>query len=170
VNDGAPDPAFRSFVSYIDKSREYYAAQGYPTPYQWATNDSAPFTPLGKPLSQCRIGLVTTSSLHHDDRPPGAPAAGPKRPYTHPVSPPPGRMFTADLSWDAAATHTDDTETFLPIARLQEHAAQGRIGQLAGRFYGVPTEYSQRRTQRDAGTIEAWCRNDRVDAALLVPL
>ena len=31
------------FVSYIDRSREYYAAQGYPMPYRWAENDDAPF-------------------------------------------------------------------------------------------------------------------------------
>ena len=27
---------YRSFVSYIDRSREYYAAQGYSQPYTWA--------------------------------------------------------------------------------------------------------------------------------------
>ena len=42
---------YRSYVSYIDRSREYYAAQGYSQPYTWAHHDDAPFTPLKKPLS-----------------------------------------------------------------------------------------------------------------------
>ena len=53
--------AYRSFVSYIDRSREYYAAHGYAQPYTWAYHDDAPFTPLKKPLSQCRVGMVTTA-------------------------------------------------------------------------------------------------------------
>lgn len=32
----------RSHVSYIDTSREYYAAHGYEQPYAWATNDDRP--------------------------------------------------------------------------------------------------------------------------------
>jgi hypothetical protein len=170
VDFGANDPAFRTFVSYIDKSREFYAAQGYTIAYRWATNDDAPFSPLAKPLSQCRVGLVTTSSLHAGDRPPGSPPPRPKRPFTHPSSPPPRRMYTADLSWDTEATHTDDTGSFLPIASLQEHAGTGRIGGLNDRFYGVPTTYSQRQTAEDALVIERWCREDGVDVVVLVPL
>ena len=52
---------YRSFVSYIDRSREYYAAHGYAQPYAWATLHDVPFTPLQKPLSECRVGLVTTA-------------------------------------------------------------------------------------------------------------
>ena len=52
------DPAYRAFVSYIDKSREFYAAQAYERPYRWARNDESPFTPLAKPLSESRLGLV----------------------------------------------------------------------------------------------------------------
>jgi hypothetical protein len=40
---------YRSFVSYIDRSREYYAAQGYTKPYEWPHYDGVPFTPLKKP-------------------------------------------------------------------------------------------------------------------------
>jgi hypothetical protein len=30
------DPRYRTFVSYIDKSREFYEAQGFTDPYRWA--------------------------------------------------------------------------------------------------------------------------------------
>ena len=41
--------AFRTFISYIDKSREFYVAQGFGDPYRWAQFQDVPFTPLGKP-------------------------------------------------------------------------------------------------------------------------
>ena len=57
------DPSHRSFVSYIDKSREYYPGRGYANPYQWAHHQDAPFPPLAKPLNQSRVALVSTSAL-----------------------------------------------------------------------------------------------------------
>ena len=159
----------RSFVSYIDKSREYYEAQGYDRPYRWAAFDDVPFTVLSKPLNESRVAVVTTSFLHHHDFAYGAPATG-KVVYHHPVDEAPERMFTADLSWDKQETHTDDTESFLPLGALRSLAADGVIGSLDDRFFGVPTEYSQRQTGLDADQIAEWCREDGVDIALLVPL
>ena len=163
----------RSFVSYIDRSREYYAAQGYPKAYAWPRYDEVPFTPLGKPLTKCRVGLVTTA---------GKPQAkvkidslgfglGVRDLYAEPTSPPPTRLFTDDLGWDKQATHTEDINSFLPLNRLFECASGGRIGSVSPRFYGVPTDYSQNRTlQRHAPQILEWCREDGVDAALLSAL
>ena len=159
----------RSFVSYIDKSREYYAAQGYVRPYRWAAFDDVPFTRPTTPLSESVVAVVTTSFLHHHDSAFGAPATD-KVVYHHPVADVPERMFTDDLSWDKQATHTDDVASFLPVARLAELADDGTIGSLNHRFFGVPTEYSQRRTGDDADVIAGWCREDGVDVALLVPL
>ena len=76
-----------------------------------------------------------------------------------------------DLSWDKEATHTHDLDSFFPVHRLQEAVEAGRIGSLSPRFYGVPTEYSQRRTNEvDAPQLLEYLREDRVDVALLVPL
>jgi D-proline reductase (dithiol) PrdB len=153
----------RRYVSYIDKSREYYSASGYERPYRWARHSDVPFTPLGKPLSQCRIGVVTTA-----DQAPGRAARATKL-FVAPNSEG-GKLFT-EKSWDREATHTKDPETYLPLARLAEHVAAGRVGSLSPRFYGVPTDYSQRLTvEQDAPQVEAWMREDGVDIALLVPL
>lgn len=159
----------RSYVSYIDKSREYYAAHGYEVPYQWAAFDDVPFTKLAKPLAHSNVAVVTTTFLHAEDAPGNIPPV-PKKVYQHPVAEMPGRMFTEDLSWDKDATHTNDTESYLPLARLDELVESGRIGQLNHRFFGVPTEYSQRKTGLDADTIGEWCREDDVDVVILVPL
>lgn len=159
----------RSFVSYIDKSREYYQAQGYEHPYRWAAFDDVPFAPVTQPLAESRVAVVTTSFLHHHDSAWGAPATG-KSVYNHPVAEAPDTMFTDDLSWDKQATHTDDTESFLPLRALAALAGEGVIGSVNDRFFGVPTEYSQRKTGLDADQIAAWCAEDGVDIALLVPL
>lgn len=161
---------YRSFTSYIDRSREYYAAQGYSKPYAWAHHDDVPFTSLRKPLSGCRVGLVTTASRTPVE---GAIGTGPykRELYAAPADPPPTRLFTNDLFWDKEATHTDDIDSFVPINRLAESAATGRIGSASPRFYGVPTDYSQSRTtQRSAPQILEWCREDGLDAVLLTAL
>ena len=96
---------------------------------------------------------------------------GAKSVWSGPMASPPERLFTDDLAWDKQATHTRDVESFLPIAGLQSFATEGRIHELAQRFHGVPTDYSQRRTtEEDAPEIARRCREDGVDAALLVPL
>lgn len=165
------DIAYRTFVSYIDKSREYYAAQGYERPYRWARFDDAPFTPLERPLSELRLGLVTTATLPGED-PHETPDQRPvKGPYAAPFVPVPARLYTMDLSWDKEATHTDDVGSFFPAEGMLEAAARGRIGSASSRFYGVPTEYSQRTTkEHDAPAILEFMREDGVEAAILVPL
>jgi len=161
---------YRSFVSYIDRSREYYAAQGYSKPYAWAHHDDVPFAPLRKPISECRVGLVTTAGRTQAE---GLIGAGRlmREPYAEPANPPPTHLFTDDLFWDKEATHTDDVDSFLPVNRLAEYATGGRIGSVSPRFYGVPTDYSQGRTsQRAAPQILELCREDGLDAVLLTAL
>jgi hypothetical protein len=163
--------AHRTFVSYIDRTREFYLALDYGNPYQWARFDEVPFTPLAKPLSECRLTLVTTASPWRDEPLDPGSLRGKKEVWSGSTDAQPERLFTGDLAWDKEATHTDDVASFLPIRLLQELAAAGRIGGLATRFHGVPTDYSQRRTcETDAPEILRRCREDGVDAALLVPL
>jgi hypothetical protein len=161
----------RSFVSYIDRTREYYAAQGYAKPYVWARNTDAPFAPLAKPLGQSRVTVVTTASPWREDKPVDGVLRGGKRVWSGDTAAPPERLYTDDLAWDKEATHTRDVESYVPLKRLAELADAGRIGCLAARFHGVPTDYSQRRTiEQDAPEILARCREDAVDVAVLVPL
>jgi hypothetical protein len=158
------DTSHRIFVSYIDKSREYYLERGYGNPYRWAHHQDVPFSPLKKPLNKSRIGLITTAALTRE-------SAHSFEVYAAPTELPPAALFTEHRSWDKAATHTRDVETFLPIRRVKEFAAAGRIGDLAPRFYGVPTDFSQRRTIGEyAPAVLDACRADAVDVALLVPL
>lgn len=157
------DPTHRTFVSYIDKSREYYLARGYGNPYRWAHYDDVPFAALRAPLSRSVVTLITTAHL-------GIDAPSFRAVYSVPSDSPPDHFSTDGLFWDRQATHTDDVDSYFPVHRLQECAREGRI-RLAPRLHGVPTEYSQRKTiEQDAPEILRRSEEDRVDAALLVPL
>ncbi len=161
----------RSFVSYIDRTREFYAAQGYDQPYQWSTYRDVPFAPLTRPLSECRVTLVTTASPFRNQKAQDGVLRGAKTVWSGATDAPPDKLFTDDLAWDKETTHTDDVESFLPIQQLHAAAARGRIAGATEHFHGVPTDYSQRRTiEQDAPEILKRCREDGADVALLVPL
>jgi hypothetical protein len=150
-------------VRYIERTRNYYRALGYAKDYVWAQHDEVPFARLAKPLSASRIALITTASPV-DFR-------GIKQVWSGPVSPPPARLFTANLAWDKESTHTDDRESFLPIEAASNLAAEGVFAGLTARFHGVPTEYSRRKTtEEDAPQVLRRLRDDGADAAILCPL
>lgn len=152
-------------VKYMEKTRRYYEAQGFDRAYQYAEHTSAPFTPLTKPLAECRVGLVTTASTYHRAD------LEPRKVDVGSTVSLPEKLFTDDLSWDKNATHTEDVNSFCPINSLRELAAQGVIGSLATQFVCAPTEYSQRATvEQDAPKILEYLRGEKVDVALLVPL
>ncbi len=152
-------------TAYMQRTREFYAAQGFARSYVWAHHDTTPFTPLAKPLEQCRLGIVTTAALHDRKSTDPRPTACAR------IDPAPERLWGNDLAWDKTVTHMDDLGSFFPLAPLRAAVRQGRLGGLTERFYCVPTDYSQRQTTEvDAPQILRWLREDGADAAMLVPL
>ncbi len=160
-----------TYVRYIDKTREYYLSEGYGTPYQWARFDDAPFTPLPRPLAECRVGLVTTSEMviRRREHELAAIEKDPMRPsYALPIDTPIADLYSRKASYDRYATTLEDVGAYLPIAHLEQCVAEGRIAGVAPRFQVVQSQYSQRRTQSvDAPQILAQLREDRVDVAVL---
>ena len=55
-------PDYDSPVPYMQRTRDYYTAIGYTTPYRWAHYVDAPFHPMKKPLAQSRVTIVTTAA------------------------------------------------------------------------------------------------------------
>jgi len=152
-------------VSYIKRTRDYYRAQGYTTDYLWAHFDTTPFTRLEKPLSESRIGVITTSM------PDTEAGRADRRVWSTASEPIPRSMYTEELSWHKRMTHTDDVASFLPLARLNSLKEEGVIGSVASRFHSVPTEYSHRNTtEQDSPQVLTRCQQDEVDIAILVPL
>ena len=159
-----------SHVRYIDKTRAYYEAEGYAKPYEWAHFDQIPFTPFasaGKPLSQCHVGMVTTSELARR----GA-EVGPDDPkrlvYSLPTDLSVDELYSRKEDYDRYATTLDDVDSFLPLTHLQRFVAEGKIGAVAPRFQMIQFEYSHRKTLTvDAPEILKQMREDRVDVAVL---
>src|ERR1017187_10856950 len=62
-------------IPYMARTRDYYAAIGYTTPYRWAHYIEAGFTPLTKPLRSARVAIITTAAPYQPgkgDQGPGA--------------------------------------------------------------------------------------------------
>jgi len=167
-DDDAPIP-------YMARTREYYLAIGYTTPYRWAHHVDAPFQPLRKPLSQSRVTLVTTAAPFdpaRGDQGPGAKYNGGAKSYqvydgdtsnTH-------DLRISHIAYDRLHTSADDSGTWFPLPQLRRLANERRIGEIAPRFFGAPTNRSHRVTlETDAPEILARCRADNIDAAVLVP-
>jgi hypothetical protein len=71
---------------------------------------------------------------------------------------------------DRKHTSAEDSATYFPLNELRRNAASRRIGSVAPRFHGAPTNRSQRVTlDVDCPEILARCQTDGVDAAILVP-
>jgi D-proline reductase (dithiol) PrdB len=152
-------------VPYMERTRDYYRAQGYSTDYQWAQHATTPFTALSRPLNECRLAVITTAM-------PDTEIGRAQRHLHSTLSVPiPKSMYTEELSWDKNATHTKDVASFLPLEQLLILEEEGTIGSIAPRFHSVATDYSQRNTRElDAPEILERCREDQIDVALLVPL
>jgi hypothetical protein len=125
-------------IPYIERTRSYYLTLGYGNPYQWARHDDVPFTPLRRPLARTRLALVTTAAPvrpEAGDQGPGAPynaAAKFYQVYSLPAHPAPD-LRISHLGYDRTHTTAADPDTWLPLARLREAVAAGRIGELAPR-------------------------------------
>jgi D-proline reductase (dithiol) PrdB len=168
----APDNAP---IQYLQRTRTWYQALGYGAPYEWAHFSDVPFQRLHKPLSQCRVGLVTTAAPYQ----PGKGEQGPGAPYNAAAKF--YRVYSGDTSIDhdlriahvaidRAHTTAEDMGSYFPLAALRRAATAGRIGALAPRFHGLPTNRSQRTTlDADVPELLARCRADAVQAVLLVP-
>jgi D-proline reductase (dithiol) PrdB len=162
-------------IPYMARTREYYAAIGYSTPYRWAHHVDAPFQPLSKPLAQSRIAIITTAAPFD----PGKGDQGPGAKYNSSAkfysvydgdTARPHDLRISHIAYDRVHTSAEDSGTWFPLPQLQRLAREQRIGAVAPRFFGAPTNRSHRVTiETDAPEILKRCKDDRVDAALLVP-
>jgi D-proline reductase (dithiol) PrdB len=143
--------------------------------YRWRRIDPVPWTPLPKPLSECRMALVSSAGFV---APGQEPFDDGFRGGDHSFREIPHDIDVATLinthrsdSFDHRPVEQDPNLAF-PLDRLRELAAEGRIGALSPRhlsFMGSIT--APRRLVRDTApaAVEALVA-DGVEAALLVPV
>ena len=138
-------------IPYLQRVRDYYQGLGYGAPYRWAHYAEVPFRPIGKPLAECRVALITTAAPHRPekgDQGPGAPYNAAAKFY---------QVYSGDtaidhdlrishVAYDRDHTTAEDSNTWFPLPQLRNMAAAGRIGEVTRRFHGAPTNRSQRTT------------------------
>src|SRR5436190_1432532 len=161
-------------IPYLQRIRDYYQALGYGAPYEWAHYSEVPFRRLDKPLSEGRVTIITTAAPYQPDKGdqgPGARYNAAAKFYS---------VYSGDtakdhdlrishIAIDRKHTTAEDPATYFPLNELRQRAASGRIGSIAARFHGAPTNRSHRVTIGvDCPEIVARCKVDSVDAAILV--
>jgi hypothetical protein len=157
------------------RTRSYYLGLGYENPYVWAHYIDAPFTLLKKPLGASRLALVTTAAPYQADKGPQGTGAAYNantkfyEPYAGSMTSKPD-LRIAHVGIDRKHANMSDSECWFPYAAARAAQQSGRIASLSPRFYGLPSNRSQRHTlEVDAPAILAMCQSDGVDVAVLVP-
>ena len=161
-------------IPYLQRTRDWYQALGYPQPYRYAHFEDVPFAPLRKPLRDCVLTLVTTAAPYQADKGPQGPGA----PYNAAAKffvPYAGNtaidhdLRISHVAIDRRHANMEDANCWFPLPLMRRWAGEGRF-RLAPRFHGAPTNRSQRHTMEvDAPAIVQRCVENRVDAAVLVP-
>ena len=161
-------------IPYLHRIKTYYQTLGYGKPYRWAQYGDVPFKALEKPLSESKVALVTTAAPYQPDKGdqgPGAPynsAAKFYTVYTGPTAADPD-LRISHIGIDRKHTTAEDINTWFPLKQLRRLRDEGRIGGITERFYGAPTNRSQKRTiDVDCPEIYQRIREDGGDVAVIV--
>lgn len=96
--------------------------------------DGGPWTPLSKPLSQCRVAIVTTGGVYVEGDEPFN-VDGDISFRLLPKETPPDRFRIAHTHYDTSGV-LDDVDTVFPVNVLKDLEAEGVIGCLADINYG----------------------------------
>ncbi len=142
--------------------------------YKWHRIDPVPWALPALPLSQSRVGLVATACMVGDGQPPFVAEQPENDPSIRVV---PSGMDPADLintfpgqAFDHAGLSAD-ANLLVPLDRLRELAAAGKIGELAPRTVSLCGHIAKpkRLIEDSAPEIARLFRDDAVDVVLLVP-
>lgn len=156
---------------YVDRLNEHYRRQGFP-PYQWTINEDAPFTPLARPLAECRVAMLTSGGVSHCSAPSWDPHA--RNDFRLDEIDPAwanGSFQVHDSFYDTASA-AEDVNCVFPIERLRELAAEGVIGSVAPRHWSGFMGRIYKRThvlEVAAPALVEELRADAIDLFALVP-
>jgi D-proline reductase (dithiol) PrdB len=143
--------------------------------YPWRRLDPVPWTPLPRPLSECRVAVVTSAALVAPGQEPfdasvrgGDPSF---REIPGDVDVPSLRETHRSQSFDHSGIRSDPNLAF-PLDRLRELEARSRIGAVAARHLSCMGSITAPGRLMKVTAPEAARRlvADAVDVALLVPV
>jgi len=136
--------------------------------------EGVPWTPVSKPLAECKVAIVTTAGVHHEDQPPfdiHDPDGDPSFRVIDVSRPLRDYMITHDHY-----NHSDadrDINIVFPIQRLWELEFEGLIDQVARTHYGfmgyIVGPHIQTLVNKNAPEVARRLKADAVDVVLLTP-
>lgn len=157
-------------VKYVDRLNEKYQSLGFP-PYQWTINETTPLTPLDKPVSACRVSMLTTCGASCSGEPGFDPdARNDLRLDAIPIDTPSDGFEINDNYYDHRSV-TLDINCQFPIERLRELAADGTVGSIAPRLWSgfMGRIYKRSAILAKAAEFAEELQHDDVDLLVVVP-
>jgi D-proline reductase (dithiol) PrdB len=154
-------------IQYIEMM-DYYSRELPPTP--WVESVGVPWTPLTKPLAECRLMMLASAGVRRKEEPPFQPAND----LTF-------RLIdtTADMA-DLAPSHPapirrpgeSDLNVVFPLQRLRELEAEGLFRALTPHQVSIlgPIRKFRELHYEMAPAIAAQARAEGADLMLFVPL
>jgi D-proline reductase (dithiol) PrdB len=153
-------------VDYIPRTKELYRDF---SAYRWViNNDTPPWTPLRKPLSQCRVAMIGSGGILYRDQPRFHREDASYRRIPKDAS-------QADLDiWHFGYRTKDakiDHNCVFPLARMREMEREGVIGEFCDPAYSFMGGIYSARKVRDelAPRIVDELKRAHADAFYLVP-
>jgi D-proline reductase (dithiol) PrdB len=137
-----------------------------------------PWTPLAKPLGDCRVALVSSAGIARHDQPPFDQELERRDPWWSDQSWRLIPLGTTEADVGIYHLHIDprfgqqDLDCVLPLRRLQELCADGLVGEVAATHYSFMGYILQPRQllAATAPAIAAQMAEEAVDVAVLVPV
>lgn len=158
-------------IEYIKRTTEAFTKQGFP-PYKWIENADCPYwTPLAKPLEECRVALLSTGGMYMKDK--QQPFNPDRDDLTFREIPISVDVKTLAISHNSY-NHTDaekDMNCILPIERLLELEKKGYIGEFVPIAYSIMGRIFRRTAlqQELAPQILQKLRDVQADILILTP-
>ena len=136
--------------------------------------EGVPWTPVNKPLADCKVAIVTTAGVHHRNQNPfdmNDPNGDPSFRVIDSRQPVSNLMITHDY-YDHSDAEKDINIVF-PIKRLWELEEEGIIGKTAEKHYGFMghtlESHIQTLINQTAPRVTDELKHDAVDIVLLTP-
>jgi D-proline reductase (dithiol) PrdB len=158
-------------VEYIPPAIERYVLLGYDPYRYYQGTEPPPWTPLNKPLSECRLGVIATAGTYVK----GQAAFFYKDDHSYRAIP--KSTSVEDLRFSHVTEHylgsaRQDPNSAFPIDSLRRLESDGVVAEVAEDLFScMGGVYSQRKIRDElAPALAAEFTRQEVDAVLLVPM